>query len=86
MTKLKDLPPDVRKLIESGQARTRGGAGLVPTTASAPRSKIQWRCHACREEFPSWAAAERHGRGNVGHRRIEVLFTQGKDNHDEIPS
>lgn len=78
MTKLKDLPPDVRKLIVEGKARTRGGAGLVPTPRSAPSpaSKIQWRCYACRQEFPSWAAAERHGRGNVGHRRIEVLFTQ----------
>lgn len=80
MTRLKDLPPDVRKAIVGGKARTRGGAGLVPTprSASSPASKIQWRCHTCREEFPSWAAAERHGRALAGHRRIEVLFTQGK--------
>lgn len=77
MTRLADLPAEVRAKIQSGNARVRGPAvpHRAPSRPAGPRSTSpQFRCFTCRETFVAWAPAERHGRANVGHRRIETLF------------
>ena len=67
--RLEDLPPKFRRKLE---AENR----LLPSTPTGQRSRLvsggTFRCHACKHETKSYAAAERHADAK-GHVRIELL-------------
>lgn len=70
--RLHDLPADV-------QAKVRAQMGESPkkrrrdTTGTGDGQPQDYRCHTCREVFPSYTAFERHAHA-AGHVRGEMVL------------